>query len=91
MPKTNFMSQCNFSIPFTITPAEVATKAKAAITNAGGQFVGNEQSGGFHLATPMGTVRGSYSIQGNVLNVVIESKPFFIGCGVIETQLRKYF
>jgi hypothetical protein len=74
-----------------MTPSDVATKAKAAITNAGGQFVGNEQSGGFHLSTPMGAIRGSYTIEGTILNVTIESKPFFVGCGVIETQLRKYF
>jgi hypothetical protein len=74
-----------------MTPSDVATKAKAAIMNAGGQFVGNEQSGGFHLSTPMGAIRGSYTIKGTILNVSIESKPFFVGCGVIETQLRKYF
>jgi hypothetical protein len=85
------MSACNFSIPFNITPTEVATKARTAITNAGGQFVGNEQSGTFYLSTPLGAVRGSYNIAGTVLHVAIESKPLFLGCGVIETQLRKYF
>lgn len=85
------MSQCSFSIPINITPAQVASKAKAAITNAGGQFVGNEQSGAFHISTPMGAIRGSYVIEGTYLNVIIESKPFLLGCGMIEKQLKSYF
>ena len=85
------MSQCNFSIPISITPEDVARKAKAAITNAGGQFVGNEQSGAFHISTPMGAIRGSYVIEGTFLHVAIDSKPFLLGCGVIEKQLKSYF
>jgi hypothetical protein len=85
------MAQCNFSVPFNMTPAEVTAKAKTAISNAGGQFVGNEQSGAFQLSTPMGAIRGSYMIEGSLLHVAIDSKPFLLGCGMIESQLKRFF
>ena len=85
------MAQCNFSIPISIAPQDVAQKAKAAITHAGGEFLGNEQSGAFYISTPMGVIKGSYVIEGSYLHVAIESKPFLLGCGMIEKQLKSYF
>ena len=85
------MAQCNFSIQFYMTAGEVATKARHAITNAGGNFNGDATAGVFDVSTPLGTIRGSYSIQGPFINVTILSKPFLVSCGMIEKQLRGYF
>ena len=85
------MAQCNFSIQFYMTADEVATKARHAITNAGGNFNGDPAAGIFDVSTPLGTIRGSYSIQGSFINVTILSKPFLVSCNMIEKQLRGYF
>lgn len=85
------MAQCNFSIHLNISPEEVAEKARTAIMNAGGSFTGNAASGNFDVSTPLGAIRGSYLIQQPLIHVTITSKPFLVGCGVIEKQLRGYF
>jgi hypothetical protein len=85
------MAQCNFSIPFSITAVQVSEKARGAIMNAGGNFQGNESSGNFDVSTPLGDIRGSYIIEQQVIHVAILSKPFLVGCGIIEKQLRGYF
>ena len=45
---------CNFSIKFNGNSAELLSKANTAITGAGGNFNGNETSGGFDINTFMG-------------------------------------
>jgi hypothetical protein len=85
------MAQCDFSIQFSVSADEVAQKARAAIMDAGGSFQGNSDSGNFDVSTPLGDIRGSYVIQHQVIHVSISSKPFLVGCGVIEKQLRGYF
>jgi hypothetical protein len=85
------MAQCNFSIPVSITAEEVAATAKKAITDAGGSFNGNASAGNFEIGTPLGAISGSYVIQQSVIDVTISSKPLFISCDRIESQLRGYF
>jgi hypothetical protein len=85
------MAQCNFSIPFTIPSTEVVDRARHAITSAGGNFQGDLNGGMFDVSTPLGIIRGSYTIQSSVIHVAILSKPFLVSCGMIEKQLRGYF
>ena len=85
------MAQCNFSIPFSSSPEALAVKAQQAIMNAGGSFNGDSSAGNFDVSTPLGDIRGSYVIQQQVIMVTISSKPFLVGCGIIEKQLRGYF
>lgn len=83
------MSNCSFSIPFTQSPADVIEKAKNAITGAGGTFNGDVNQGSFRLSTPLGKVEGTYIINNQSLDVTVTDKPLFIGCGKIESELRK--
>jgi hypothetical protein len=85
------MAQCNFSIPFSSSPEALSLKAQQAIMNAGGSFHGDSTAGNFDVSTPLGDIRGSYVIQQQVIMVSILSKPFLVGCGMIEKQLRGYF
>ncbi len=85
------MSACNFSIPFNTTPEELSLKARHAIERAGGNFQGDSSTGNFSVSTPLGAIRGNYVIEGSLINVTISSKPFLVGCAVIENQLRSYF
>jgi hypothetical protein len=85
------MAQCNFSIPISLPPTDVADKARQAIMQAGGNFQGDSTAGNFDVSTPLGAIRGSYGIQNSTIHVVISSKPFLVSCGLIEKQLRGYF
>ena len=85
------MGQCNFSIAFNSSSSALAEKARQAIMGAGGNFMGTEIAGNFNVSTPLGDIHGSYTIDAQVINVVITSKPFLVSCSMIEKQLRGYF
>src|SRR5688572_18495306 len=73
------MKNCSFSIEFQQTAPEVVKLAGEAITRAGGDFSGDNNSGQFRLSTGIGSVKGTYSINGSVLSVNISDKPVFVG------------
>jgi len=79
---------CEFTIPFTNNATEVLSKAKTAIEGQGGNLNGNESAGDFDVSVFGNTIKGSYSIAGNDLNIVIQSKPFLIPCSTIESFLK---
>jgi hypothetical protein len=84
------MKNCSFSIEFQQTAQEVVQLAGNAIKGAGGQFSGDDNEGQFKLSTGIGSVKGSYTITGGAINIDISDKPPFIGCGRIESEIRKY-
>ncbi len=83
------MSDCNFSIPFQQPVSVVIAKAKAAIENYHGTFNGDETSGDFGITVYGNTIKGTYSVTGQVLNLTITHKPFFVPCSTIENLLLK--
>lgn len=82
------MSACNFNIPFTGNPEEILNKAKLAIEKQGGNFTGDNKSGNFDVTALGNTVAGSYTVSGNNLAMVIDTKPFFISCDMVESFLK---
>ena len=82
------MSDCNFNIPFSGDPEEILNKAKAAIEKQGGNFNGDDQSGSFDVTAMGNTVSGSYTVTGNDLAIIIDHKPFFIPCEMVENFLK---
>ena len=66
------------------------TLAKNAIRGAGGEFEGNDETGEFRLSTPVGSVKGNFTIEDSTLVVNISDKPMFITCSKIEKEIRKY-
>jgi hypothetical protein len=83
------MSDCNISIPFQQPVAVVISKAKAAIESYNGTFNGDDTSGDFGITVYGNTVKGTYSIAGQVMNLIITHKPFFVPCSTIENLLLK--
>jgi len=81
---------CNFSISFTGSAEDLITKAKTAVNNAGGNFNGDASQGEFSISTPAGKISGNYTVSRQDFSVAISEKPFFVSCGMIEAQLRKY-
>jgi hypothetical protein len=78
---------CRFKIPFTGATEQVLSKARTAVEGQGGRFTGDETSGDFEVSV-MGSIRGTYTVMGNELDIVIDSKPMFVGCGMIENFLK---
>jgi hypothetical protein len=69
--------------------AVVISKAKAAIESYNGTFNGDDTSGDFGITVYGNTVKGTYSIAGQVMNLIITHKPFFVPCSTIENLLLK--
>ena len=83
------MSVCNFNLPFS-EPASIAVdKARAAVESQNGIFNGNDLSGDFELTVFGNTIKGNYTVSGQVLNLEITDKPFFVPCSTIESFLSK--
>ena len=82
------MAACNFSIPFFGSPQDVISKARSAVQSQNGQFNGDASSGNFELSVFGNAIKGSYTVAGNTLNVVIDSKPFLLPCSAIEGFLK---
>lgn len=85
----NYMSDCNITIPFNDSVSAAIAKAKAAIESQNGTFNGDENSGEFEVSVFGNTIKGSYSVSGNTLNLIIKNKPFFVPCSTIESLLLK--
>jgi hypothetical protein len=79
---------CNFSIPFSGTPLDVLRSAKSAVVNQGGSFDGDTGSGSFQLGIFGSNIKGSYTVDGQNLNITIDSKPFILPCSTIESFLK---
>ena len=78
---------CKFKIPFSGSTQQVLNKARTAVEGQGGIFSGDESSGNFEVSV-MGTIKGSYTVLGNELDIMIDSKPLFVSCGMIEGFLK---
>ena len=87
--KITAMSACNFSIPFSGSATSVLNRAQAAIQGQGGEFRGDDMSGAFQVSILGSSIKGSYNITGQDLNVTIDTKPFLVPCGTIQSYLTK--
>lgn len=83
------MSDCNFTLPFNESPLKAIEKARTAIESQKGNFNGDETAGNFEVNVYGNSIKGHYSVNGQVLNLVITEKPFFVPCSTIENLLLK--
>lgn len=79
---------CNFKIPFSGQAEEVLNKAKSTVQSQGGNFSGDATSGNFDVTVFGNTIKGSYTVAGPELNIVINEKPFLLPCATIEGYLK---
>ncbi|MEO7049176.1 MAG: hypothetical protein ABI091_27980 [Ferruginibacter sp.] len=80
---------CNFNIPFSVSAETIVQKARSTVESQGGTFNGDENSGNLNVSIFGNTIVGSYSINGQELNVIISEKPFIVPCSAIESFLTK--
>lgn len=80
---------CKFNVTFN-EPAESAIeKAKAAVESQSGTFNGDTVSGDFAVNVFGNNIKGNYLVEGQLLNIEITDKPFFVPCSMIESFLLK--
>jgi hypothetical protein len=82
------MAACNFSIPFSGSAQDVLNKAKSSVESQGGNFNGDEAAGAFDVSVFGSTIKGSYVVSGQNLDIIIDSKPFLVPCSTIESFLK---
>jgi hypothetical protein len=84
------MAKCDFTFSAFDGAASLLQKAKKAITDIGGELTGDNTSGSFKLPTPLGTVKGNYTMSDTAINLSITDKPMLISCNKIEEKLKQY-
>jgi hypothetical protein len=82
------MAACNFSIPFSGSAQELIDKARTSIQGQGGTFDGDTNTGNFRISALGSTIAGSYSVAGQVMKIVIDTKPFLLPCSSLEGLLK---
>jgi hypothetical protein len=83
------MAKHSFTAAFSGPASDTVAKARDAIQKAGGTFDGDDAKGGFSVSTPLGAVKGTYTIAGQDFSVQITDKPFLLPDSAIEAQVRK--
>jgi hypothetical protein len=67
-------------------------RVEKTITSKGGSFSGDTKEGQFSGVTPIGNVKGKYTVTANNdIDITITDKPFLAPMSVIENKIRDYF
>lgn len=67
-------------------------RVEKTITGKGGSFSGDTRQGQFSGVTPIGNVKGKYTVTANNdIDITITDKPFLAPMSVIENKIRDYF
>lgn len=77
-----------FSLNYPGDKTQLLSKIKNAAGDKG-KLAGNEQQGSFEGDTPLGSFAGSYTIDGDTINVTIDKKPFLVSHGMIKDEFEK--
>ncbi|MCW3080905.1 hypothetical protein [Segetibacter sp.] len=78
---------CQFSIPFSGDAESLIKRAKQEIEKVGGNLMGDGTQGSFEGKTPIGSIEGSYRVEGQQISFNITDKPFLLSCSRIEKEL----
>jgi len=77
-----------FSLSYPGDKKQLLAKIKDAAGDKG-QLAGNESEGNFEGDTPLGKFAGTYTIEGDTINVTIDKKPFLVSHGMIKDEFEK--
>lgn len=80
---------CKFSVTFSEPVESAVLKAKNAVESQSGIFNGDVNRGEFEVTVFGNNIKGNYTVEGQILNIEITDKPFFVPCNMIETFLVK--
>jgi hypothetical protein len=75
---------CNLTIDFAQPASAMIQNLKAKVTGQGGTADGDETAGTIRVPLLGSHISGSYTINDQQMNLVIDHKPFLISCNQIE-------
>jgi len=78
------MAACNLTIDFSGDANALIEKLRAKVAGQGGIFNGDTNSGDISVSVFGSRVSGSYTINGQQVNIIINEKPFLISCNQIK-------
>ncbi|MBS1234897.1 MAG: hypothetical protein H6R43_613 [Nitrospirae bacterium] len=82
----------SFTVQIRDEISSVLKKIESEIISSGGSFQGNSENGSFDVKSLLGIIKGKYScISDNEIRITIKEKPFIIGYGIIESEVKEYF
>lgn len=81
------MAACNITIPFTQPASDLINSLRTKVQTQGGTFSGDENSGTISVPLLGSKIAGSYTINGQQVNIIITDKPFLISCNQIQGYL----
>jgi hypothetical protein len=84
------MAKCRFRFEFQGPGESLLDTIRLHLERAGGEISGEVTEGRFSLPTPIGAFRGTYSVLGQTIILVLTDKPFLVPCGTIESRLAAY-
>jgi hypothetical protein len=84
------MAACSFDRAFTGSATDLVARARKGIEGAGGTLTGDATGGTFRIATPVGSVEGSFAVHGSSVHFDITRKPFLVSCGTIESKVDEF-
>ncbi|WP_294822516.1 hypothetical protein [uncultured Flavobacterium sp.] len=77
-----------FTVSYSGDKSQLLNKIKNTVGDKG-KVAGNEQQGNFEGETPVGSFAGSYTIDGDNINITITKKPFLVSTGMIKDEFEK--
>ncbi|ALM48364.1 hypothetical protein AMR72_05280 [Flavobacterium psychrophilum] len=77
-----------FTLNYSGDKEQLLSKLKNAVGDKG-SLSGDSQLGNFKGSTPLGSIEGSYSIEGDTITVNISDKPFLLSTGTIQSEFEK--
>ena len=75
---------------FSGDPAIIFQQAVREGEKYGAQINGNANNGSFEVNVLGSNYKGTYSVSGSIISIVVLAKPIFIPCGMIETLIKQY-
>ncbi len=75
------------------TPADLhdaLEQAKTATRDHGGVWEGDVDAGSYVLKTPLGSVTGTYSVEGGTVQFAISGKPRLVPCSLIAGVIDQF-
>ena len=79
-----------FTLPLTQDKEAALKNIDTSITEAGGEFNGDTESGKFSGKTPMGMIQGSYVINSDEIEITISKKPMLLSKMAIKSAIKEY-
>lgn len=79
-----------YQIKFSGDPEEKVKKAKAMAAENGVTFIGDGKKGKFSGRIMGGNLIGTYTVDKNILNVIVTEKPLLVSWNMVESQLVEF-